>query len=259
MSQIVFLGTAGARVVVFKQLRSSGGIWFHLGETDILVDPGPGSLVKCLSRKEKLDPQTLAGIVLTHRHLDHSADVNVMIEAMTGGGVHARGILLAPRDCFEDDPVVLKYLRGFLERIVYLEEGGSYRIGGVDLSTPLGHEHGKVETYGLVFKHDGYSIGYITDTKYFPGLLEAYRTDILILSVVSRRPSRYDHLDLDTSKGLIREIRPKLAILTHFGTTMLREDLKKVSQDLTRDLGTEVICARDGLTINVEEKLTIPR
>ncbi|HAP31749.1 MAG TPA: hypothetical protein DCQ14_01645 [Firmicutes bacterium] len=41
---IKFLGTAGARFVVSRQLRASGGIWFALGGEQILVDPGPGSL-----------------------------------------------------------------------------------------------------------------------------------------------------------------------------------------------------------------------
>ncbi len=74
-----FLGTGGARFVVSQQLRASGGIWLSFQGTQLLIDPGPGALVKCLSSQPKLDPFKLDGIVLTHRHLDHVADVNILI------------------------------------------------------------------------------------------------------------------------------------------------------------------------------------
>jgi phosphoribosyl 1,2-cyclic phosphodiesterase len=57
----------------------------------------------------------LDGILLTHKHLDHSGDINVMIEAMTEGGFKKRGVLFAPRDALEEDPVVLKYAMGYVE------------------------------------------------------------------------------------------------------------------------------------------------
>ena len=78
---ITFLGTAGARFVVIRQFLASGGAWLNLGNTQILLDPGPGSLVQ--AAKRKLDPAKLAAIILSHRHLDHSGDINIMIEAMT--------------------------------------------------------------------------------------------------------------------------------------------------------------------------------
>ncbi|MGA2467107.1 MAG: MBL fold metallo-hydrolase, partial [Thermodesulfobacteriota bacterium] len=60
-----------------KQLRASGGVWLSIGKTNLYIDPGPGALVRCLSSKPKLEPSTLDGILLTHKHLDHSSDVNV--------------------------------------------------------------------------------------------------------------------------------------------------------------------------------------
>ena len=41
-SSILFLGSGGARFVVARQLRASGGMWMRFGETQIHVDPGPG-------------------------------------------------------------------------------------------------------------------------------------------------------------------------------------------------------------------------
>jgi ribonuclease BN (tRNA processing enzyme) len=91
---IIFLGTAGARFVVIRQFLASGGAWLNLGNTQILLDPGPGSLVQ--ASKRKLDPTKLDAIILSHRHLDHSGDINIMIEAMTDGGTKKRGTVFAP-------------------------------------------------------------------------------------------------------------------------------------------------------------------
>ena len=128
MSQgfIKFLGTAGARFVLTKQLRASGGIWFSVGKTNLYIDPGPGALVRCLNSKPKLEPSALDGILLTHKHLDHSGDVNVMIEAMTEGGFKKGGVLFVPRDALEEDPVVLKYVRDYVKKVEILR--GELRI-----------------------------------------------------------------------------------------------------------------------------------
>jgi len=49
-----FIGTAGARFVVMKQLRASGGLWMSVKKTNLSIDPGPGALVRCLRCKPKI-------------------------------------------------------------------------------------------------------------------------------------------------------------------------------------------------------------
>jgi len=254
---VKFLGTAGARVVVAKQLRSSGGTWLHLQGCDILLDPGPGSLVRALSSKPKLDPSTLDAVILSHKHLDHSGDINVIIEAMTQGGFKKQGLLFAPRDALEGDPVVLKYLRGFLERIEILEEGGRYRIGDVSFSAPLRSRH-PGEAYGLTFHLPEATLSFITDTAYFPELASAYKSDLVVINVVLLEPSQHPHIQhlcLDEAVRLIREIRPKAAVLTHFGMGMLRAKPWELATSLTREIGIPVLAARDGMTLDIAELL----
>lgn len=245
-----FLGTAGARVVVFKQLRASGGLWLELNGTRIHIDPGPGALVRALSSKPKLDPTKLDALLLTHRHLDHSADVNVMIEAMTEGGRRKGGVLFSPADALDEDPVVLNYVRGYLDRVEVLEEGKSYRVGGITFSTPLKHRH-PVETYGLIVEG---RIALISDTLFFPELIEAYKgVEVLVINVVraGERDERIEHLTLDDAKELIEGIRPKRAVLTHFGMTVLRAKPWEVAEDLSRETGCEVLAARDGMILEL--------
>ena len=128
LNSILFLGSGGARFVVARQLRASGGMWMRFGETRIHVDPGPGALVRALSHVPPCNPRELDAIVLSHKHLDHSGDVNVLIEAMTAGGFRPRGTVFAPADAFEGEPVVLPYAQRFPERIERLEQSsGPYQ------------------------------------------------------------------------------------------------------------------------------------
>ena len=116
---ITFLGTGGARIVVANQILASGGLWLNLDGTEILVDPGPGCIVQ--STKRKLRADKLSAIILSHRHLDHSGDVNIMAEAMTQGGFKHRGWLFTPADTLEGEPVIFSYLKSYLECIEILK------------------------------------------------------------------------------------------------------------------------------------------
>lgn len=255
MDEVVFLGTGGARIVVFKQIRASGGIWLSLQGTNLLVDPGPGCLVRCRSKRETLDPQKLTGIVLSHRHLDHAADVNVMIEAMSGGGLKRRGVVFAPRDALAQDPVILEYVRDYVDDIRLLEEGGEYGINGIRLSTPVRHIHGGVETYGLNISTSDYAISYIADTRFFPELSEHYRGDVLIINVVRLKPSDLDHLCVEDAKEIIVAVKPKLAVFTHFGMSVIRAKPWEVAARVEEETGVRTIAAGDGMRLKLDDYL----
>jgi len=322
---MVILGSGGARIVVAKQLRASGGIWLSLAGTRFLLDPGPGALVKMTGSRHRLDPTKLAGILLSHRHLDHSGDVNNMIEAMTMGGTEPRGALFAPSDALGgDDPVVLKYVRPFLKSIVTLEEGGSYELGSVRFTCPVRHQH-RGEVYGFRFevgadddlttktprhqegkdegggiraelgretakdaknakvsdeepttktqRHEDDSerssvvgprssltVSYIADTRYFPELAEHYRADVVIMNVVRPKPSGLDHLHAPEAEELVKVIRPKLAVLSHFGMRMLAAKPWVIAREMSERTGCKVVAATDGMLVELEEyKTTNPK
>ena len=180
---IKFLGTAGARFVMIKQLRASGGVWLCYKSTNILIDPGPGSLVRCNSCRPKLDPTTLDAIILTHKHLDHSGDINVMIEAMTEGGFKKKGVVFVPADAQSEQGVIFDYLKQHPKEIKVLDVG-DFSVGDVKFSVPLQNLH-SVQTYGLKFFIGKDVISFISDTKYFEGIINAYKgSTLLILNVV---------------------------------------------------------------------------
>lgn len=248
---ITFLGTAGARFVVTRQFLASGGAWLSLGNTQILLDPGPGSLVQ--AAKRKLDPSKLEAIILSHKHLDHSGDINIMIEAMTDGGRKKRGAVFTPADTLNQEPVILSYLRSYPERVEILTEGGSYKLANISFETPIRHRH-PVETYGFIFRTPRHTFSWITDTKYFDELPSYYVGELLIINVVRLTPGApIDHLSLPEAKGIIEKIKPKTAILTHFGMTMWRAKPWELAQKLTEEIGIPVIAARDGMRFDLAQ------
>jgi phosphoribosyl 1,2-cyclic phosphodiesterase len=250
--RLIFLGSGGARIVIARQVRASGGIWAIINRVQFLIDPGPGALVRATASRHRLDPTKLSAILLSHRHLDHSADVNVMIEAMTMGGTEKRGRLFAPADALEgDDPVVLRYLRSFLDEVITLKEGGRYQLAGVNFTCPVRHRH-RGEVYGFRFETGTLTLSYIADTAYFPELADYYRADAVIFNVVRYKPSDLDHLHLPEVEGLIRMMKPRLAIMTHFGMTMIKAKPWLLARELSERTGTEVLAASDGMLVELE-------
>ncbi len=250
MGFIKFLGTAGARFVMIRQLRSSAGVWINYKSTNLIIDPGPGAIVRCNHTRPHLDPTNLDAIILTHKHLDHSGDVNIMIEAMTEGGYRKRGILFAPSDAVGNEGVVFSYLKNYLDKIVVIKKG-EYSIGDINFSVPFRNVH-SVETYGLKFCFDKEKVSFISDTKYLSDLIDAYKdSTVLVINVVFYQPrSDYDHLCLDEALKLVKEIKPKTAIFTHFGMSMLRAKPHIIEGKIRKDFPM-VKFAYDGFTLSL--------
>ena len=235
---------------MIEQLRASGGIWVSCKDTNVLIDPGPGSIVRYALSRPKLNPTKLNGIILTHRHLDHANDINVMIEAMTEGGFKKKGVVLCPGDAMREDPIILKHVLGFPEKIGQLKAQSNYKIGEFRFKTSMRHIH-PAETYGLKFNLKDTRVALLTDTRYFKELENFYKVDLLIVSVVFFEPHPgIDHLCLADAEEIIHNCKPARAILTHFGRTMLKAKPHIQAGILSRRLGIKVEAAYDGMSIS---------
>ncbi len=241
--------------MVSRQLRASGGIWIHFQGTHIHIDPGPGALVRAVSSRPPLNPPDLHAILVSHRHLDHANDLNIMVEAMTQGGTKKRGSVFLPREALQGEPILFSYLREFLNEIVFLETGGQYRVGNISFTTPLRHEH-TTETYGFSFSFPQGTVSLVVDTLFTEKLFEAYaKSDCLIIHTMRLKPAEHLellHLSVEDARILIENIRPRLAILTHFGMTMLQAKPWEIAEKLTEKTGIPVIAARDRMTLNLD-------
>jgi len=291
---IKFLGTAGARFVVLKQLRSSAGTFISINGRGIILDPGPGTLVRCAASRPKIEGKDIDAVILTHTHIDHSTDVNVMIELMTDGGFTRRGVLFATEEALSgEDPVILKYVRQFPERIEILKPDTEYTIGESAvcmLSSPASgrgpkrraeppdanpakesslpaavcrfRTHGKhqhpVETYGLTFSSQEGPVSFVVDTSFFPKLCEWYAgSAVLVVNMVRMTPHEKDtvmHLNYDDARTLISSIRPRFAIITHFGMTVIKAKPWEVAKRLSDETRVEVIAAADGKTVELARR-----
>jgi len=266
MISVRFLGTGGARFMVAKQIRASGGMWLRFGAepgagkvTEMHVDPGPGALVRATSSLPPCDPARLDALLLSHKHLDHAGDINVMIEAMTTGGWQRRGALLAPRDAFEGDAVIFPYAAKFVPTLHYLEEhGGPYVVNDVEIRTSIRHLHG-VETYGMHFRYRGTTLSYLPCGRYFDGLAEDYasqRPDVLIVNVLRFRDAmKVDHLNFDEAKHIFSVVRPKVGVMTHFSTRMLEQGPERLAREIEDELGFRMFAAYDGWTLDATTEI----
>ncbi len=267
MISVRFLGTGGARFVVAKQIRASGGMWFRFEPaagasgptTQIHVDPGPGALVRATSALPPCDPAELDALLLSHKHLDHSGDINVMIEAMTQGGFRKRGTVFAPRDAFEGEPVIFPYAVKFVSVHEFIEEkSGPYCVNDVAIRTSVRHLHG-VETYGFHFVHAGTTVSYLPCGRYFDGLAEdyaAHRPDVLIVNVLRFRDGlQIDHLNFDEARHVFSIVRPKVGVMTHFSTKMLEQRPERLAQQLEDELGFRMFAAYDGWTLDATTEI----
>ena len=89
---------------------------------------------------------------------------------------------------------------------------------------------------------------------YFNDLPGYYVGELLIINVVMLSPKApVDHLSLPEAKEIIEQVKPKKAILTHFGMTMWRAKPWELARKLTEETGIPVIAARDGMRFDLAQ------
>lgn len=248
-SMLTFLGTAGARFAMIHQLRSSAGMYLRYKNTRVHIDPGPGALV--YAHKKNLPPSLLDGIIVTHKHLDHANDINVLAEAMTEGGFKKRGAVFAPADTLAAGSIFINHTRSAIRRISALAPRRRYQLKDIRFQVPIQNIHTTVESYGLKFFLGKTTLGIVGDTRFFDKLITAWKgVDILVLNVVFTQPHpSYDHLSLDDAITMLTALKPKITVLTHFGRHMLAQNPALLQKNLRRELKMDIRCAHDGMEI----------
>lgn len=255
MARIIFLGTAGSSAVVSRQLRASGGIILQVEDLQFHLDPGPGALNK--AKEYGINVHNTTAILISHNHINHCNDLNVLVEAMTHGGIEHRGLILGSKSVFQSSennrPFLTKHHQTLVERIIPLEKNHKVGVELIEINA-LSAEHTDEHAIGFKFFCPRFTLSYTGDTKLTPKLIEELNgTDILILNV----PYPGDkgtgmNLDTNAAVEIISAVRPKLAILTHFGLEMLKTDPLQEAREVQRITGVQTIAALDGLTITPE-------
>ncbi len=249
MDRIVFLGTAGGRASVFRFLRRSGGFLLFLSGGLVHVDPGPGAFVYL--HQMGIDPRSIDLVVLSHIHLDHSSDINAVVESATDGGKTKNVAVFAPESAFEGhERVILPFIRQRLAMEGFLKEGKELSYKGVSVKAVMKHTHHGAETYALLFNN---RVLYVSCALYEERMLQVYPygVDVMIINTtLYRKTKQIDHLTVEDAERLIANLKPKKAILTHFGYELLIDhDPEAVARELSQKYGIPVLSAKDFMEV----------
>jgi len=251
--KLYFLGTAGGRTVTFKKIRNSGGILLK-DKSLIHIDPGPGAFVYFFNTP--FEPwKDLNAVVLSHLHLDHSADVNTILESATESGRRKGVKLFAPADALKGEHrVVLPYIQRLVETHTLGEEK-SFQINEITLKVLHKHTHHRVEVYSLLFENpEGKKVVYIPCGRFEKYWLEhlPQGAELMIFNATFyRKRPHIDHLSVEDVIKILREKKPKKAVITHYSKEMLLKNPLKVAKEISSQTGVETIAVEDLSVVEV--------
>lgn len=243
--RVYFLGTGGGRFVLVSQLRWTGGLRIE-GKGAIHIDPGPGALLayKFFSFSKKID-----GIFLSHDHIDHINDVNVLIELMARSSGKKRGVVFGEREA-------LKYVTEFHSELVEMrsfEPGEKAKICGFDVKfTEVKHNK---KGLGIIIR-DKHSLWYSSDTE----IIEEHykiKVDVAILNVLRPWGRKIEgHMSSDQAAEWGLNTKPKLIIIQHFGRRMLNAGPENEARKIEEYSGVRTIAAKDGQVFDIDSLLS---
>ncbi|WP_456475279.1 MBL fold metallo-hydrolase [Candidatus Pyrohabitans sp.] len=259
--EIIFLGSGGGRWTTLTQKLRTGGIRLHSEDRRVHVDPGPGAIVNLALAG--ISPLKTDAVFVTHSHPDHYNDAEIMVEAMTRGMRTTRGVFAGSRSAVKGvkdiGPVLSGYHAGKVARLVTLEPGRALNIDGLRVKA-LPTRHSDPTNVGLRFTFDEGVVAYTSDTEYFPGLADSYAdARVLIINVIRPANRRIPwHLCVEDVIKILHEVKPELAILNHFGMTMIGIT-EREARRVARETGIRTIAAKDFMRIVVEDSIEVIR
>ncbi len=239
MIDLIVLGAGGG---IPTPSRGPAAYWVALDGRGVLMDPGPGALVRLM--RHRAGPGSLDGVrtvLVSHLHLDHCADLAPLLFALHSrvlagtapleliGPVGLGDHLEALRRLW--DPYLTPARRELVVREVAAGQSllapadeGLWRPGdpGAGRAGLRVHAAAHSERIGpaLCFRfHDagGRTLAYSGDSEPCPGLLEAARGADLLL-VECSTPDEWElagHMSPRRVAGLCAEARPREVLLTH--------------------------------------------
>ena len=207
-------------------------------------------------------------IVVTHNHIDHMNDASLLVEAMVTcskkkdwwKAKKLLGWLISSRSVISGDEYGEKGMSSYfldkLARLCIAKAGRKISIsinGKKATLLPVPVRHEDKSGFGFVLSMDGDRIGCTSDTEYFEGMGGYYKgCDVLIVNCLKPKKDMVPgHLYVDSTITLLKEARPKLAVLSHMGLTFLQAGPEKEARKIEKESGVKTIAAKDGMKIKV--------
>lgn len=250
--QILFLGTGGGRINLVKQFRSTAG-FVILGSKKIYVDPGPGVVHQ--ARRFRFNLEKVDIVFISHAHIDHANDAELLVEALTHATLRKRGIAIVDKIALNGgekfEKVLSNYHQSLLDAVYEIEAEKEIEINGTKfIGTATQHDD---PATGFILEMDGRKVGYTSDTEYFEGLKIFKNCDALIINMLraTAKEEIKGHLDKKTTTKFLRETKPKLALLTRFGGEFVRIRAESVAKEIEELSKVKTLAPRDGHIINI--------
>ncbi len=261
MTKLTFIGTGGGRFATMLQKRATGGI--YVADRGILmhIDPGPGALVKMYDLG--LDPTQTDAILVSHCHLDHYSDAEVLIDAMTMGGKYRRGILIGSESVLSGKSEyrpLSNYHQSIVREKKVAHPGDSFTLKEwykVEI-TPA--HHSDTTTVGFKMHLNNGIISYTSDTEFFDGLVDAHKGARVLIVCMTRPLDRKIpfHMSTEDAAELIDGVKPEFAILTHLGMKVIPRAAEQATW-ITEKTGVPTVSAKDGMRIYAGDKIEVKR
>ena len=262
-----------------------GGFLLRIGDRTLIVDPGENA-VKFLVG-QGFDPYEITDVLASHSHNDHVGELSLAVSAAINLGLsaHCDGKIVVvpaladythasatrfgftlPAYAWKAEVVPLLWR----DTTVTLHDGREVQsVPHTTIGDTIGVKatearHGNVMSTGFLIETPLGKIGYSGDTEYFPELAEWHKgADILWLNMntlaidaqaMGQTGSGCLHAPTHTHLGyvgacqLIEQVRPKTAIVTHFGAQLgaQHDAIEAALQARFAPQGITVACPRSG-------------
>lgn len=252
--EIFFVGVGGGRVNLIRQIKGYGtGGFAILGSRRIYVDPGPGAIVKM--NGFGLLPTSIHAIIATHNHVDHVSDANVLVEGMSSYGNVKKGVVIGSESVINGDENgdrgITKYHQSLADRVYVAEWGKKEKFERFEIEY-VKAMHDDKTTFGFKLWMDGKKIGYTSDGNFYDGIGKSYvGCDVLIINTLKPMKDNYPkHFSaLVDGVEILKEAKPKLAILYHYGMKMINAGPAHVASEVEKKTGVKTISVKDGVRI----------
>jgi phosphoribosyl 1,2-cyclic phosphate phosphodiesterase len=224
-----------------KRLRAS--ILVETSANTIVIDAGPDFRQQMLNARVK----RMDAILLTHEHKDHIAGMDDLrafnFKSQAAIDIYAEErVQAAVRNeyayVFSEN-----HYPGVPRMELHNIDNYNFEIRG-DVIIPLRVFHYRLPVFGFRIG----DMAYITDANYIPEETKEKLIGVKYLVINALRKEKHiSHFSLDEALGLIREVSPRKAYITHIGHQMGKQ------AEVNRELPVNVTLAWDGLEVACDD------
>lgn len=243
--KITVLGPWGAYP---KAGEATAGYLLEYNNRNLLIDCGSG----VLAQLQKIIPlHKLDGVLISHRHHDHVADLGCLQYACLIDTDLGRRKVELPLYLAEERgrELLYKTLKGTRVRRITAED----RLAEGDLKVRFFRTYHEAYCVGMIFDHQGKRVVYTADTSYDDTLIKACRDADVLIAETSfyaqmSDANKYGHMNALEVGKLAAAAGVRKVVLTHlphFG------DIDQLAEEVRTVFDGDIVTAYCGMVVEV--------